>query len=484
MSALLTPSTLSWPDSAGPAPALTTPRTTSRPTYGGEVAQLAEFLGRPFMPWQKHVADVALEVDEDGLFVYKLVIITVPRQSGKTLLNGAVMSHRALIVPRARVWFTMQSQKDAVDWLINEWWPVLSPLGDAVKLRRMAGSEWVRWRHSAGLVRPFPPNESGLHGKTSDDVAVDECWNFGLAAGRAIDQAIVPTQATRPNAQTWKFSTAGTDESVWWNETVERGRAAARAGRSEGLAYFEWSCPENMDPCDPESWPLFHPAFERTIDARTMHAALEQLGPEEFARAFGNQGLHSARRVIPTEGWYAAADPDQELPAPGDLSLAFDVAVDRSDATIVAAWRDGAGVGRVEVAEHRPAANWVASRLVELVERWKPRAVGYDHAGPALDVADEAERLGVDLTPLKSKEYVAACAGVLEAFSAPEPLIRYRPHPALDDAAAAATQRVLGDSWAWGRRSSRTSISPLTAATVALWAHDHAPAPQAAFRVL
>ena len=52
--------------------------------------------------------------------------------------------------------------------------------------------------------------------------------------------------------------------------------------------------------------------------------------------------------------------------------------------------------------------------------------------------------------------------------------MRIRPHAALDTAAGAAARRSVADAWAWGRRQSGTSISALTAATVALWAYDHA----------
>ena len=41
------------------------------------------------MPWQRQVADVALELDDAGRFAYPLVVITVPRQSGKTTLLRA-----------------------------------------------------------------------------------------------------------------------------------------------------------------------------------------------------------------------------------------------------------------------------------------------------------------------------------------------------------------------------------------------------------
>lgn len=440
-------------------------------------------MGRPLMPWQQYVADVALEVDEAGLFAYRLVLVTVPRQSGKTTLFGAVMDHRAITTPAGRVWYTMQSQKDAVDWLINEHWPTLAPFGDAVSLRRQTGSENVRWRRSGGLVRPFPPTPTGLHGKVSDLVVVDEAWSFDLAKGQNVDQAVVPTQATRPGAQVWKVSTAGDVTSGWWLGAVEAGRAAVEADRRDGVAYFEWAVADDLDPTAPESWPAFHPAFNRTIGPPAMTAALAMLGPDEFARAYGNRWTSSVARVIPLGAWRAAAKPDLDLPTAGDVAIAFDVAVDRSDAAVVFAWRDEAGTAQLEVADCRPGVAWVADRLVDLVDRWRPRRVGYDEAGPALDVADVLGRAGVDLVGLKAREYAAACAGLLDALVDDPPHVRIRPHPALDAAAAAAARRALGDAWAWARRLSTVSISTLTAATVALWSYDHAPADLGAFHI-
>ena len=193
------------------------------------VAKFSAAMGRPFMPWQADVADVALEVDpETRRFAYKLVDITVPRQSGKTTLFGAAMEHRAATLRNARVWFTQQSGKDAVDWFLNEHEPLVAALGaGAYTLRRAAGSENIRWKKSAGMVRPFPPTAESLHSKLSDLVVVDECWSFDVVRGAALDQGIVPTQATRPNAQVWKVSTAGDATSTWWLGTVEQGRAAA-----------------------------------------------------------------------------------------------------------------------------------------------------------------------------------------------------------------------------------------------------------------
>ena len=138
----------------------------------------------------------------------------------------------------------------------------------------------------------------------------------------------------------------------------------------------------------------------------------------------------------------------------------------------------------MEVADQRPGAGWLADRLAELAGRWRPVCVAYDQAGPALDVADVVTRGGQDLLGLKAREYAAACAGLLEALCADPPAVRYRHHPALDSAASAAVRRALGDAWAWGRRQSSGSLAALTAATVGVWAADHAPAVLGDFRVL
>src|SRR5215472_14437797 len=398
----------SSPSSPSPPPTFATARTAERRSFGPAVAKLAGAMGRPLMPWQRQVADVALEVDDAGRFVYKQVVVTVPRQSGKTTLFGAVMEHRAMTTPLGRVWFTQQSGKDAVDWLINEHWPMLAPFVGAARLRRAAGSEHVGWP-SGGLVRPFPPTPAGLHGKLSDLVVIDEPWAFDLVKGRQLDQAVVPTQATKPNAQVWKVSTAGDAASVWWLGTVEAGRAAAAAGRTSGLAYFEWACPDRLDPCDEASWPVFHPAFGLTVGAEAMRSAFELLGPDEFARAYGNRWVSTVARVIPAQAWLAAADDRQPMPQAGQVAVGFDVAVDRSDAAIVAAWCDGSVV-RVEVADWREGTGWLPDRLRALCERWGPLDVAYDAAGPALDVADELTRSGLALSPLKARDFAAACA--------------------------------------------------------------------------
>jgi hypothetical protein len=187
-------------------------------------------------------------------------------------------------------------------------------------------------------------------------------------------------------------------------------------------------------------------------------------------------------RVIPLAAWRAAADPNAPMPVTGRVALGFDCALDRSDASIAAAWRDEGGTAHLELADHRPGVAWVPERMAELGAKWDPVAIAYDAAGPALDIADVMTRAGTEVDALKAREYAAACAGLLGAIT--DEAVRIRPHKALDDAATVAARRTVGDGlWGWGRRQSATSISALTAATAALWAWDHAPAATGPFRI-
>jgi hypothetical protein len=439
---------------------------------------MADAMGWPLMPWQRIAADVLNEVDPlSGLFVFSSVTISVPRQSGKTTLVGANAEHRTIYRPRARVWYTAQTREIARDWLLNEHVPglQLSPLEPFAKVRRAQGSEGIAYPHG-GMLRIFAPLPAALHSKQSDLVIVDEAWAHELERGRQIDQAIVPTQATRPGAQVWKVSTAGDESSLWLWDAVTRGRAAVDAGRREGVAYFEWSCPDDLDPCAPASWPLYHPAYGITIGAPQMKAALEELGPAGFARAYGNRwpegmGVAAAPKIPPGR-WAAVQVPAVRAISAGmRCALAFDTPRDRASGAIAVAWRDRQGP-RCELVEVRPGTGWMAEKIGELTARRHPVGIGYPADSPALDIADELATAGLPVVPIRGRDWPAACAGWLAAVL--ERRIRIGSHPALAAAAEVAPARDSGDGgWVWHRRGAIASIAPVVACTAAAWALEH-----------
>src|SRR5690606_39389707 len=80
-------------------PRFATRRNPELRTRGGKVAVIAAEMGRALMPHQQYIADVATELNPEGSrlrYRYQLVVISLPRQTGKTTLMRPIFLERAL----------------------------------------------------------------------------------------------------------------------------------------------------------------------------------------------------------------------------------------------------------------------------------------------------------------------------------------------------------------------------------------------------
>lgn len=444
-------------------PRWATPRSPERRTLGPALAAAAASLGQPLMPWQQQVADVGLELLDDGTPAYREITFTVPRQNGKTTLvlgweiNRAVLWADLLSEPQ-RIAYTAQTGADARAKLLDDQFPVLEPHKKRLAIkafRRANGSESIDWLNGSKLIILASTEDAG-HGKTLDLGVQDELFHD---ADFRRDQAMGPAMITRPYAQKLKTSTAGTGDSIAWNSAVELGRAAVDAGKRTGTAYFEWSASSDDDPGDPRTWWSCMPALGRTIGLPAIEHEYATMKLDEFKRAYLNIPTRSDHRVIPRTVWDLVCSPDVEAVAE---VFALDVNPERSAAGIVTA-----GPGPVlEVIDYRAGVGWVVDRCVELHQRYKcPIAI--DGSSPAASFVPDLERRKVAVRLLKPQDMPRAAGLFYDRVV--DQTVQVRRHADLDDAVDGAERRIVGDAWAWGRKSSRTDISLLVAATVALW---------------
>jgi hypothetical protein len=434
------------------------------------VAEVAELLGSPLMPWQRHVADVALEVDPDsGLLVYREIALTVPRQSGKTLLLLCLMVHRALgFGQRQRILYTAQTRNDARRKWEDEHVQVLehSRLRPMFSVRKSNGSEAIRWKNGSmhGITSS---TEKAGHGETLDLGVIDEA--FAQEDAR-LEQALKPTMITRPQPQLYVVSTAGSDRSAYLRGKVEIGRRRAELGLAESVAYFEWSAPDKADPADPAVWRACMPALGHTVREEAIAADFTSMDLREFRRAYLNQWAEEVPQewlVIPQPLWDGLVDAGSAADDP--VAFAADITPDRSFGSIATAGRRPDGRMHVEVVDHRPGTGWMAERIVELNGRWNPCAVVVDAAGPAGSLLAELEAAGVEVVKPTSREAAQAAGQLYDLVI--EGKLAHHGQPALNAALGGAQRRPLGDAWAWDRRSRSVDISPLVAATLAAWGH-------------
>ena len=484
---------LDWRPEWGPAPRWATPRSPHRPTYAGQLSRLSTQIGLPLMPWQGYVHDVANEVDPDtGWWAYDEVVITVPRQAGKTTLKIPLYTHRMKLVPRGELWMTAQNGKKAVKrWEVASEAMLNTPdLAPYLKRWVTVARERLRWNPTGALLVPFAPDDENMHGESPDLVDVDEWWAFDAVAAEGLTAAYSPGFLTK-NAQAWKTSTMGTEESAGLNADVKKGRAAVEMDKRSGTAYFEWSIEDEPGgiPVDELSDDqlvreciAIHPAigFHPKAPAEKMrhHVAgeLKTLGRREFIRAYGNrlQSSVGGWNVISQPQWVSAMS-DRPIPPGVPVGLGFEVDPDGRDASIAVAWRTPDGSAVVEVIKVQEGATWVAPDVAALCTRWEVVQVAVQNSGPARHVADALIAGGMEVLRLSQMDFSAACALFDAGVKArPLPIVRHIGQAVLNSAVEHVTKRRTGPSGAWAWRiDPAVSITALVAVTAALWAADH-----------
>jgi hypothetical protein len=449
----------------GCEPRWATPRTPSRKTLGDQAARIAVALGKPLLPWQRQVFDVALEVNEDGTPAYRDVVVTVPRQQGKSQALLTAVLHRALSRDNQEIRYAAQHGAGARAKLVDDWLPELenSVFARYFRHRLTSGHEALFFRNGSSLGLVATTQKSG-HGATLDLAILDECFAHPDAR---VEQALRPALMTRSDAQLWVVSTAGTramSHYLW--EKVETGRQLVEADVRTGLCYFEWSADDVADPADPATWRSCMPALGLTVSEDVVAADFAAMPSAEFQRAYLNRW--TAQRTdpaIPLDAWLALTDYSSQPEDP--IVLAFDVTPDRGRSAIAVAGKCADGRRHLEVVAHEAGTAWVPDRLDQLKRKHGAVAVVCDVSGPANSLLPDLARLGIDVTTVTTKEHGQACGLLYDAVV--EGSVRHLGTEELTAAIDSAIKRHVGDVWLWNRRSSSNDISPLVAVTLALW---------------
>jgi len=445
------------------------------------VARIAKAFGQPLMPWQQLVANVGLELLEDGRPAYRDVIVTVPRQNGKTTLILAWEVDRALMWgARQRIIYSAQTGRDAREKLLEDQAPILhgepkgtGPFSAAIRqVISTNGGEAILFK-GGSRISTVASSESAGHGKTIGLGVVDEAFDD---VDNRREQALTPAMRTVRDAQLIVASTMGTDASIYLNGRVDAGRAVATEDRDDSrVAYFEWSAPDDADIADPKVWAACTPALGYTIDVDTIRAEYEKnlATPGEFKRFALNQRTASDERVIAAVLWEAVCSPDCR--PDGRMTFAIDCNPERTSGSIAAADK----FGNIELLHHDPGTGWLVPRAKALCEKWGGQ-VAVDPGGPAGSFITELEQNRVRVVPVGGGDLTKACGMFYTAIADREPgssPIQVRKDGRLDAAVAAAKKRPTGDAWVWTRKSSLTDISPVVAVTVAYWAALQDPGP-------
>lgn len=445
----------------------------TRNTIGDEVADLAALAGFPPDPEQRRCLDAMFAYDRQSVSQAFEVAIIGPRQNIKTglfkiaTLGWMFLEQHPLIVWSAHEFATAMEAFLDLEQLITST-PDLDR--EIAKISRENGNEGFVLR-SGTRLKFKARTKGGARGLTGDRVVLDEA----LYLKPEHMGALLPTLSARPDPQIVYGSSAGVASSAVLRGVRDRGRA----GTSPRLFYAEWADPVGpggceMDGCDHRlgskgcalddrsKIAAANPQAGRRITWDYLAAEREALPPEEFARerlGWWDEPA-AADEDISLEAWMLA---ESDAEPSGDLSFAVDVAPNHAWASIVVC-----GNGVLELVERKRWTSWLPDRLAELAAKHDVSGFLVDPSGPIGSLLPEFERAGVPITLVDGKDSVRACSAFVSALT--EQKLSHRGEQDFVQAVTGASRRAVGDAWKWSRKDSTVDISPLVAATLALWA--------------
>lgn len=450
------------------------PRTCSVPPYsssaGQEAVDLAASAGLALDPWQQDVLRASLGERPDGNWSAFEVGLIVPRQNGKgTILEarelfGLVLAREPMILHSAHLFKTSKEAFRRVLRLFQETADLDRLIARVAHTHGDEGIELTNGCRLSFVAR----SKGGGRGLSGDVLILDEA--FAVTDDQV--EALMPTMSARPNGQIWYTSSPPLDAIA--GAPLFALRARGEAG-DPGVAWFDWGADPAADFDDPRVWAETNPAYNIRIMQETVERERRAMTPDGFGRerlGIWPKTAADQWQVIPESAWTAASDGRSESLDP--VAFAVDVTPDRQWACIAVAGRRADGRRHVEVVEHRRGTSWVVTWLAGRVKTWKPCAVVVDAGSPAASLLADFEAAKVEVVTTSARDVAQACGALFDGIAGEELAgrdIRYLPHGALTAAVAGATKRKLGDAWAWDRLNSSVDISPLVAATLALWGH-------------
>lgn len=457
-----------------------TPRVLSLPlgvvsSAGGEAAELSAGCGLLLDEWQCGWLDGAMGERADGSWAAADVAAIASRQNGK---NGVVEARELFgltilgewIIHTSHLFTTTKESYNRLLGLIEADADVRNCL--VYNVASPASGYEMRFR-GGGRIKFIARSRTSGRGLTGDLLVFDEAQDLSDDALGAL----LPTISARPNAQTWYLGSAPGPDSTVFHRIRQRGRA----GGEPRLAYFEYSADPDADLDDRGAWAQANPAFGDRITEEAVEAERGSMSDEMFARErlSISPDIQPGGGVISAADWAGCTEPAAQLAAP--YAFAYDVSLDHGWASIAVCCVVN-GRPHVEVVAHEPGTDWVPRRLAQLHADWHPLVVVGNPAGPGGAMLPKVQDAGLEVETVTGQQYAAACGLFLEEVLARR--LRHLDDPLLTAAVGSGAKRPLGDAWAWSQRQSTADITPLTAATLALWGWSQHRPPIAQPRVV
>jgi phage terminase large subunit-like protein len=379
-----------------------------------EVADLAEKIGLPLIPWQRWVLDDLLSVDAAGNWLKKSALTLVARQNGKTHLA------RMLILSHLYLWGSknvlgMSSNRNmALDTFRQVAYTIEDNdflRKDVRQIRLANGQESISLKNGARYEIAAATRDAP-RGKTADFLYLDELREWSEEAFTAA----LPVTRARPNAMTLMTSNAGDGFSSVLNDLRERCMTYPPAN----LGYYEYSAPQHCKIHDRKAWVMANPALGHLITEQTLEESVNTNSVEATRTEMLCQWVDSAVSPWVYGSIEACSDSTLEIPVGPATIMAFDIApTRRSGALVMGQMKDGKiAVGLAQLWTSEVAIDEVkmASDINEWARKYRPTVICYDKYATQT-LATKLEQSGWRIEDVSGQAFYQACGDLSDALA-------------------------------------------------------------------
>lgn len=433
-----------------------------------------EELAPKLNPWQRWFLVHALELNPDGTYRFKTVLLWVARQNGKTFIVALLILWRmyvdgdAQIIGVAQKLATAKKTYEHAQKIIDAIPRLAQERG---KTNAINGELWFEL--TGGQRYWVDSAENGGRGLTFDLVFVDEILKHKTFKAWS---ALSKTTAARRRSQLIAASNAGDMDAIVQRHLHKMAMDAIEAGDDDTtIGLFWWSPPPAMPLDGPEAWAFSNPSMNYNLPQENLYAYWVSDPAPVFASEVGNVFVDSSTGGPFQPGlWLKGFDRLSKRKAGGDVYLCIEVSHDRTLAHIgFAAYRDD-GLVHVGIMASRPGTDWVVPWLAAPERRFTPAGVTFQTRGaPVSSLMSEFEAAEIDVVEWGGPDLGRATGMLLDGVNLSK--IHHRAQPLLDVAAGTAVMKRLGDGYVIDRIGSPGDASPLSAIAGAYWLLKNPP---------
>lgn len=431
---------------------------------GLDAAKILRAGGTVLDPWQADVLDDWLGRSPSGKWAAPTCGGSVPRQNGKSLLVQG-RAEAGMLLYNEQVIYTAHLQKTA-----TETFEEMRDFFESPRLKKYVsdiktalGREQIILK-SGARIKFLARTRNGGRGQHGDLLIIDEAQEMDENA----QASFLPAISASLNPQTVYV---GTPPDPGAAGTVFRGiRQRALDGKTERMAWFEFSVDEIGNVKDRQRWADTNPALGRRILPSTVEGESEQMDPDTFARERLGWWAPIAEEkqdfALDAAAWDACRS-DETKPE-GKTAYGIKFSPDGSEVCLCGAVIPVEGKARISLIERKPTSRgtqWLADWLND---RYKKAACvvidGRNGADVLVDkIADTWKIKGSVIRP-SAKEMVAAVGMLTDAINE-QTVTWYSQQEALRQSAITSVKRSIGGGWGFGGDDS----APIEAAALALW---------------